>query len=255
MASEWKMTLLSALGGAAIAVGIVYGAAVTGHFPHDTAAQNDKHIHDYLLAHPELFAEMGAKYQNQQDDAADAARQAAIDKLGAKAFFNPKLAYVTGPADARTTLVEFFDYNCQHCRNSVRAVQRFYDKHKSDTRFAFIEFPIFGDQSNIAARAAIAARRQPDKYVAFHFTMMTEDAAVDEDTVFQDAARVGLDVNKLKADMNDPAIEATIAASHTLAHEAKIDGTPAFIINGTSREGEVDDDLLKQMTTGGVSKS
>jgi protein-disulfide isomerase len=254
MPSSWKMNLLSALGGAALAVGIVYGAAVTGQFPQNTAA-NDRHIRDYLMSHPELFADMGAKYQEQQDDAADAARQAAVDKLGAKAFFNSKLAYVTGPANAKTTFVEFFDYNCQHCRNSVHAVQRFYNAHKNDARFAFIEFPIFGDQSNIAARAALAARRQSDKYVAFHFAMMTEDSAVDEDTVFQDAARIGLNVAKLKADMADPAIEGTIAASHTLAHAAKIDGTPAFIINGVSREGEVDDGVLKQMTSGRVSKS
>jgi protein-disulfide isomerase len=258
MASSWKTTLLGALGGAAIAVGIVYGAAVTGHFPQDVA-RNDQHIHDYLMAHPQLFADMAAKYQTQQDaeaDEEDVARQAAIDKLGEKSFFNPKVAFVTGPQTARTTLVEFFDYNCLHCRNSVRAVQRFYDAHKDDTRFAFIEFPIFGDQSTFAARAALAARRQaPDKYVAFHFAMMTEPAAIDEDTVYEDAARVGLNVAKLKTDMNDPAIAGEIAASHTLAHVAKVDGTPEFIIDGKSREGEVDDATLKQMTGGGVSKS
>jgi protein-disulfide isomerase len=252
------MTLLGALGGAAIAVAIVYGAAVTGNFPQDSA-KTDKHIHDYLIAHPQLFADMAAKYQAQQDaeaDEEDVERQAAIDKLGAKSFFNPKVAFVTGPQDARTTLVEFFDYNCMHCRNSVRAVQRYYDAHKNDTRFAFIEFPIFGDQSTFAARAALAARRQaPDKYIAFHFAMMTESAAIDEDTVYQDAARVGLDVARLKADMNDPTIAGMIAASHKLAQAAKVDGTPEFIIDGKSREAEVDDATLKQLTSGGISKS
>jgi protein-disulfide isomerase len=254
MASDWKMSALSALGGAAIAIGVVYGAAVTGHFPQDVA-RNDKHIHDYLMAHPELFAAMGAKYQDQQADAADDARQAAVDKLGAKAFFNPNVAFVTGPADAKKTVVEFFDYNCAHCRNSVRAVQRYYNAHKGDTRFAFIEFPVFGEKSTFAARAALAARRQPDKYLAFHFAMMTETDAVDEELVFQDAARVGLDLNKLRTDMNDPFIARTIAASQALGNAARVDGTPEFIINGTSHESEVDDAVLKQMTNGGVSKS
>ncbi len=257
MPSEWKMSALSALGGAAIAVVVIYGAAVTGHFPQDVA-RNDKHIHDYLMAHPQLFAAMAAKYQEQQDrqaDAADIERQAAIDKLGAKAFFNPDIAYVTGPANAKRTVVEFFDYNCAHCRNSVRSVLRYYNAHKDDTRFAFIEFPVFGKKSTFAARAALAARRQPDKYLPFHFAMMTEANAVDEELVFQDAARVGLDLNKLRTDMNDPAIEKTIAASLALATAARVDGTPEFIINGTSHESEVDDDLLKQMTAGSVSKS
>src|SRR5690348_1183883 len=141
MTSTWKLGALSALAGAAIAVAIVYGAASVGAFP-----QDDRRIRTYLMTHPDILAEAGAKFQADQDEAADKARQQAVDKLGMARFFDPKIAYVTGPAGARTTLVEFFDYNCEHCRNSVRAVHRFYNAHKSDARFAFIEFPIFGEQ-------------------------------------------------------------------------------------------------------------
>lgn len=250
MTSSWKLVALSALGGAAIAVAIVFGAASMGAFP-----QDDSHIRTYLMAHPDLFADMGAKYQADQDEATDRARQDAIDRLGAKAFFNPKLAYVTGPANAHTTVIEFFDYNCEHCRNSVRAVQRFYDTHKSDARFAFIEFPIFGAASTLAARAAIAARRQPDKYLAFHFAMMEQDGPVDQDAIFDDAKRVGLDVDKLKADMADPAINDVITSGIKLAHAVGVDGTPEFIIDGKSLEREVDDSLLNQMTKSRVSRS
>ena len=250
MTSSWKLAALSALGGAAIAVAIVYGVAFMGALP-----QDDSHIRAYLMAHPDIFADMGAKYQDEQDEATDRARQAAIDKLGPKAFFNPKLAYVTGPADARTTLVEFFDYNCPHCRNSVRAVHRFYDAHKSDARFAFIEFPIFGGDSTLAARAAVAARRQPDKYMAFHFAMMEEDGAADQRAIFEAAERVGLDVNKLKADMADPSVTEVIDEGNKLAHAAGLDGTPEFIINGRSLEREVDDSLLNKMARARVSRS
>lgn len=250
MTSSWKLAALSALSGAAIAVAIVYGAALVGAFP-----QDDTHIRAYLMSHPELFADMGAKFEASQDEAADRARQEAIDKAGSKAFFNPSLAYVTGPANARTTLVEFFDYNCEHCRNSVRAVHRFYDAHKNDARFAFIEFPIFGAGSTFAARAAVAARRQPDKYVAFHFALMEEDGPVDQDAVFENAKRVGLDVDKLKADMADPAVTETVMEGIKLAHSVGVDGTPEFIINGKSLEREVDDALLDQVTKTGVSRS
>lgn len=251
MTSSWKLAALSALSGAAIAVAIVYSAALVGAFP-----QDDTHIRAYLMSHPELFADMGAKFQADEDEASDRARQQAVDRLGNKSFFNPKVAYVTGPANARTTLVEFFDYNCEHCRNSVRAVHRFYDAHKSDARFAFIEFPIFGAGSTFAARAAVAARRQqPDKYVAFHFALMEQDGPVDQDAVFENAKRVGLDVDKLKADMADPAVTETVSDGIKLAHSAGVDGTPEFIINGKSLEREVDDGLLDQMTKTGVSRS
>ena len=246
MIEQWKTAALGALGGAAIAVGIIYTAALTGNFPGAGEAQ----MRAFFLAHPDLIAQMSDRYQEQQDAADDKARQNAIDKAGLKRFFDPKLAYVTGPANAKTTFVEFFDYNCPHCRNSVKAVQRFYNAHKNDTRFAFIEFPIQGPQSIVAARAALAARRQPGKYIPFSFTMMNEDALVDEDTVLADAKKVGLDVDKLKADMDDPAIAETIASTLKLAHSVHIDGTPEFIVNGQSREGEVDDEQLKQMSKG-----
>jgi protein-disulfide isomerase len=246
MISQWRTIALGALSGAAIAVAIVFGAALTGNFP----GAGDRQIRAYLLSHPQLVAQMSDKYQQEQDDADDRARQAAIDRLGVARFFDPKIAFVTGPVTARSTFVEFFDYNCPHCRNSVTTVQKFYNAHKGDTRFAFIEFPIQGPQSIVAARAALAARRQPDKYLPFHFAMMNEEGMVDENTVLDDARKVGLDVPKLKADMEDPAIAKTVEMALKLAHGAHVNGTPEFIVDGKSREGEVDDALLKQLTKG-----
>jgi predicted DsbA family dithiol-disulfide isomerase len=86
--------------------------------------------------------------------------------------------------------------------------------------------------------------------MAFHFVMMNEEGMVDENAVLEDARKVGLDVRQLKADMDDPAIVATIASAVKLAHSAHINGTPEFIVDGKSREGEVDDMLLKHMAKG-----
>ncbi len=98
-----------------------------------------------------------------------------------------------------------------------------------------------------AARVAIAARKQPGKYIAFHFALMSEKGYVDANTVFDVAKKTGLDIAKLTADLKDPAINSEIDAAHKLADAAKIDGTPAFIINGKMREGALDDKLLAQM--------
>lgn len=203
-------------------------------------------IRGYLLDHPEVLIEAQTKLQEKQEASDDAARQAAVDKIGTKVFFNPRMAFITGPATAKTTIVEFFDYNCPYCRESVPAVKKFYDSHKN-VRFAFIEFPIKGAQSTLAARAAVASRKQPDKYLAFHFALMNEEHIVDENLVYADARKAGLDVDQLKADMKSPEVDYALAASHNLAQTVGIDGTPAFIINGRIREGAVDDAILKQM--------
>ncbi|MBV9570714.1 MAG: thioredoxin domain-containing protein [Alphaproteobacteria bacterium] len=232
-----------ALAGAVLAVGTVFAAASFGIFPD----RPDDHIRAYLLAHPQILAEMSSKLQTQQEAGDDAAREKAVRKLGLKPFFNPRLAFVTGPASARTTFVEFFDYNCPYCRASIPAVKKFMAAHKNDTRFAFIEFPIKGPRSTIASRAAIAARKQPGKYLAFHFLLMDEKELVTKEVILADAQKAGLDVGKLLTDMRDHSVDTAIAGAHNLAAAANIDGTPAFIVNGRIREGALDDDSLREM--------
>jgi protein-disulfide isomerase len=241
--SPTAAAIAGALGGALLALGIVFGAVATGALPTAT----DARLRNYLLSHPRVLVEISNKLQEQQDATDDEGRQKAFEKLGLKPFFNPRLAFVTGPASARTTLVEFFDYNCPYCRASVPTVKHFLDEHKTDARVAFIEFPIKGPQSTVASRAAIAARQQPDKYLAFHFLLMGETELVTEEVVFADAQKAGLDVNKLRADMQDRSVDMAIAAAHNLAAAVKVDGTPAFIVNGRVHEGALDDSTLQRL--------
>ena len=244
MTREWKLALLAGLGGAALSIAIVFGVAVLGLMP---GPDRDAAIHDYLMAHPSILVDMSNKMQADQQSSEDAARQAAVDKLGMKAFFDSRVAFVTGPQDSKTTFVEFFDYNCPYCRASIPAVKKFYAANRNKARFAFIDFPIKGPNSIVAARAAVAARKQPDKYVKFHFLLMGEEDLVTQDTIFTDARKAGLDVDRLKRDMADTSVDTDIAAVHRLADAAKVDGTPAFIVNGKMREGAMTEDVLSNM--------
>ena len=87
---------------------------------------------------------------------------------------------------------------------------------QDDARFAFIEFPIKGPESIVAARVAMAARRQADKYLALHFALMAEQDKVDSNLIYADAPKVGLDVDRLDPDMNEPEIVSAIDASLAL---------------------------------------
>ncbi|HLY07462.1 MAG TPA: DsbA family protein [Rhizomicrobium sp.] len=245
MAENWKTAAIGGAAGACVALVIAFAAANLGWPPF--MAANANAVHAYLVSHPEVLVEMSNKLQAKQDEDDDSARQAAVDKLGVGAFFNPRVAFIFGPANAKTTLVEFFDYNCPYCRASIPPVKKFLVSHK-DARLAFIEFPIKGPGSTVAARAAMAARNQRDKYLAFHFALMSQDGPVDEKMVFEVARQNGLDLEKLKSDMKSPAIDRSLAEAKTLASAASIDGTPAFIVNGHIREGAMDDATLAQMT-------
>ena len=114
-------------------------------------------------------------------------------------------------------MVEFYDYNCPYCRASLPAVEKFYQQHKNDTRFSFIEFPIKGPDHIVAARVALAARLQPDKYLALHFPLMNETDPVNEQMIYADAQKAGLNMAKLKADMESPASTPPSMPAKTLA--------------------------------------
>jgi protein-disulfide isomerase len=235
-------TLAGAVGGAALAVAIILVMAQNGLVP-----INDRQMQDYLMLHPELAPAMMGRAQQLDDQKQAVDQAAAMKKVGLAALFDPAVAFVTGPADAKTTLVEFYDYDCPFCRASLPAVKKFYDDHKSDTRFSFIEFPIadlHGPSALLAARASLAARRQPERYMDFHFTLLGEKGQMTEQMIYADAAKAGMDVDKLKADMADPAVEKTLTSSIALAHKVGVDGTPTFVLNGKFHPGAVDDETL-----------
>jgi len=236
------LVLAGATGGALLAVAIVLSLARHGLIP-----INDSQMQTYLMTHPELGPAMMGAAQAMDDQKQKAAQEAAMKKLGQAAFFDPNIAFVTGPADAKTSLVEFYDYDCPYCRASLPAVKKFYDAHKNDTRFSFIEFPIkqlHGESAILAAKASLAARRQPDHYMDFHFALLGKEDAIAEDDVYAEAAKAGMDVTKLKADMADPTIEKALKASIDFAHKVGVDGTPTFVFNGKIRPGAVDDETL-----------
>jgi protein-disulfide isomerase len=250
MTGQWKIGALGALSGAAIAVVIVFGAALFGAFPRAPAAFDGRQVRAYLLKHPDILVDMSNALQDQQAADEDKVQQDALRAIGLAAFFDPKVAFVTGPADAKATIVELFDYNCVHCRNTFPALKKYYEAHKNDTRFAFVDFPIFGKMSDTAALAAIAARRQPGKYLAFSFGMMSQKTAITQELMMSVAASAGIDIAKLTADMDLPEVKATLAKAQELGRKLKVTGTPTFIYNGRVRAGEVTDAQMKDIMAG-----
>jgi|SRR5690348_1959503 len=203
-------------------------------------------VHDYLLAHPEILAEMSSRLDQQQQIATEKAQQTALSSTGSAALLDPKVAYVAGPADAKVTVAEFFDYRCPHCKASLAAMRHLADSGKS-VRIAYIERPILTPDSLWAAQAAVAARRQGDKYVPFHFALMATTGELTKDRILDIAKGVGLDAARLEKDMADPAVLDSIKQSNGLADRLHFDGTPTFVINNKIIVGELTDAQLEEL--------
>jgi protein-disulfide isomerase len=203
-------------------------------------------VHDYLLAHPEILADMSNSLEVQQQEAADQAQKTALKAIGTAALLDPKVAYVAGPTNAKVTVAEFFDYRCPHCKASLAAMEHL--ATDKNIRIAFVERPILTPDSLVAAQAAVAARRQGDKYVPFHFALMATTGELPKDRILDIAKSVGLDTARLEKDMADPAVLDSVKASNGLADRLHFDGTPTFVINNKIIVGELTDAELQQLT-------
>ena len=89
------------------------------------------------------------------------------------------------------------------------------------------------------AKAALAAHRQ-GKYLAFHKALMQVRGTADEAQALDVAAKTGVDVERMKADMNDPAFQAAIDKNLELAQALRINGTPGFVIGKQILRGATD---------------
>jgi protein-disulfide isomerase len=194
-------------------------------------------VRAYLLAHPEVIVEAVQLYQLRQQAAQAEAVERTIAERADEIFHDPA-APVGGNASGDITLVEFFDYNCNYCRAVDPTIAEVLDADPG-LRLVHKEFPILGDGSEAAARVALAAERQ-GKYRELHRALMSVQGSATEESALAAAAAAGLDVERLRRDMDDPAIAGAIARNRALAAALGINGTPGFVVAGQVVPGAVD---------------
>lgn len=203
-----------------------------------------KIVRDYIMANPEIVAQAIEALREKQRLAAEAEASKALVERANEIFQDPD-SPVAGNPQGDVTIVEFFDYRCTYCK-SVSDDLFTVVKNDGNVRLVFKEFPILGPESVYAARAALAARHQ-DKYEAFHRALMKMRGVVNEMTIMKTAADVGLNVEKLKKDMEGPDIEATLKRNMELARALDLNGTPAFVIGDRIIPGAIDQGTLKNL--------
>ena len=200
-------------------------------------------VRDYLLKNPEIIEEAIGLLRTKRQTEMLARVQAAIRENDEALRAHP-MSPVSGNAHGDVTLVEFFDYQCGYCKRALGTMEALLDTD-ADVRVVWKEFPILGPVSSIAARAAMAADRQ-DRYLPFHLALMRAPELTEE-KVFEIAGETGLDIERLRRDMEDPTIDAYLEETRALARELGIEGTPAFVVGDTLVPGVIDAAQLKAL--------
>lgn len=150
-----------------------------------------------------------------------------------------------GNPDASVTVVEFFDYQCPYCKRMAQDLAEI-AAEDPDVKIVFKEFPVFGRESTLANRAALASEKQ-GKYLEFHLAVMGLRGAPSENAIFRIASRLGMDLERLRRDMQAPSIDNQIQINLQLARQVGVRGTPAFIVGDQLVPGAMSPDQMRQL--------
>lgn len=211
-------------------------------------------IKDYLLKNPEILIDMQAAYEKKAEEARNAAAAKALAEHGKELYANAALPTI-GATKGNVTVVEFFDYNCPHCRDAIDPLVKLVDTDKN-VRVVFVDLSIIGHQvSEETAKVVLAAQRQ-GKYWEMHRALMEKPGQVTRDTALKIGETLGLDMAKLKKDMDSPEVAAQLKANDDLRNNLAIEGTPHFIVDDKTIDG-APDNLYDQLASlvGGVRKT
>lgn len=198
-------------------------------------AEVEEIVHAYLLEHPEVIPQAMERYQaNQAGRRVDAIREP-LERAFAGAW--------AGAENGDVTVVEFFDYACGYCRQSVPDIVRLI-REDFDVRFVFRELPILSPESEVAARYSLAAAQQGD-FFDFHQAMYA--AGRPGDAAIASAMQAsGVDRARAEAAIDAPEIAAELESNMALARQLQLTGTPAFIVGDQVLSGAVGYERLKQ---------
>jgi protein-disulfide isomerase len=185
-------------------------------------------VQDYLLENPEVLPKAMENLQ----------RKANVERLAGirKEVETPYPGAVLGNPKGNVTLVEFSDYACGFCRKSVADVVRLI-KDNPELRVIVRDIPILSNQSEAAARMALAAAEQ-GKFAAFHDAMFA--AGPPDPATIEAAARAArLDLAKAREAAGSERIGQEVARSVDHARQLGFEGTPSWVVGNELISGAV----------------
>lgn len=220
-----------------IALALAGGLAgfTLGHSGADTLdkAAIETVVHNYILEHPEVLPQAMENLRKKETGAQ-------LSSVGDKVT-KPFPGAVMGNPNGKVVLVEFTDFACGYCRQSVADVDALIAENP-DLKVVIRELPIIAPTSADAARWGLAAAEQ-GKYAAFHKAMFAA-GRTDAASVEMAARAAGLDLGRARKFIDDPSVKAELASNLEIARQLGIDGTPSWIVGGEVLAGAVGKDIL-----------
>lgn len=188
----------------------------------------DMQTRSFLMSNPEVLPEAMDELQRR-----DTATRIAPVRAELETAFP---GAVLGNPNGTITLVEFTDYACTYCRQSVADVAALIAANP-DLKVVIREYPILAPESADAARMALAAAQQ-GKFAAFHDAMFAA-GQVSPATIEAAATSAGVDLAAARQAIASGQFEAQLQNNIFLAQNLGLNGTPSWIVGDRALNGAV----------------
>lgn len=179
------------------------------------------------------------------------AQQATSSAANLVRFHSP----VFGPAQAPVTIVEFFDPSCEACRAFYPHVKKILAENPDNVRLV-LRYVLFHQGSEEVARLLETARKQNLYPQVLEAVLEAQPGWHDDPKVKEAwivAERVGLDVEKARADLHTPAVDAVLQLDMQDVKAVGVQGTPTFFVNGRPLD-EFGPEPLRKLVNSEVAK-
>lgn len=160
-----------------------------------------------------------------------------------------KIADVTtaptfGPADAKVTVVEFYDFEDPYSGRATAVMSEVLEKYGKQVRVVFRQYPVPAHRnSHTAAQAALAAHAQ-GKFLVFYDKLFNNQTQLGRASIEIYAKESKLDVAKLKAALDDKTYAPAVDADYKLGEEVVVDRPPGLFVNGKRVSNPLDPNLV-----------
>jgi len=150
-----------------------------------------------------------------------------------------------GTPSAPFQIVEFYDYQCPHCKRASPSIHAFVTAHRDEVHLSYQNYPLDkscnprGGEHEFActfARAALCALKQ-NKFAEAHDWIFDHQETLSQDSLGQLATEVGLDKDSFNKCQSDPAIIDELKKEVDLGNAANLEGTPSIFVNGRLLQG------------------
>lgn len=150
--------------------------------------------------------------------------------------------WVYGNKDAKVTVVEYLDFECEACGAYYPITTQLKEEYKDNMRFVVRYFPLPGHKNSLTAAKAVEAAGKQGKFWEMYgmlYEKQTEwsEKQVADQTLFEKyALALNLNMDQWKQDVESKEVEDRIQRNYKEAVKLNLPGTPSFFLNGKKIE-------------------